>query len=40
MEVNRILSSNLDTRTFITMTDAVVDVEARALTHARAGQDR
>ena len=37
MEVNRILSANLDTRTFITMTYVVVDVEARMLTYARAG---
>ena len=38
MEVNRILSVNLlDNRTFITMIYAVVDLEARTLTYARAG---
>ena len=38
MEVNRILSANLlDNRTFITMIYAVVDLEARTVTYARAG---
>ena len=37
MEVNKILSGSLDNRTFITMTYAVVDQEARTLTYARAG---
>ena len=37
IEVNRILSSTLDGRTFITMTYAVVDLAARRLTYARAG---
>lgn len=37
MEVNRILATSLDSRTFITMTYAVVDLDARTLTYARAG---
>ncbi len=37
MEVNKILSDSLDNRTFITMTYAVVDLEARTLTYVRAG---
>ncbi len=37
IEANRIISQHLDTRSFITITYAVVDVEARTLTHARAG---
>ena len=37
VEVNRILAANLDTRSFITMTYAVVDVQTRTLTYARAG---
>ena len=37
MEVNRILSSTLDNRTFITMIYAVVDLETRTLTYVRAG---
>ena len=38
IEVNRILSANLlDNRTFITMIYAVVDLEARTVTYARAG---
>ena len=37
IEVNRILSASLDSRTFITMTYAVVDLAARRLTYARAG---
>ena len=37
IEANRILSQQLDPRSFITMTYALVDLEARTLTHARAG---
>ncbi len=37
MEVNRIISENLDTRSFITMTYAVLDLDARTMTFARAG---
>jgi len=37
IEVNRIISANLDSRSFITMTYAVVDLQARTLTYARAG---
>ena len=37
IEANRIISHHLDTRSFITMTYAVVDVQARTLTYARAG---
>ena len=37
IEANRIISQHLDTRSFITITYAVVDMEARTLTHARAG---
>jgi len=37
LEVNRILSQNLDTRSFITMTYAVIDLNAGLLTFARAG---
>ena len=37
VEVNRILSANLDTRTFITMIYAVLDLAAGTLTYARAG---
>ncbi len=37
VEVNRIISANLDSRSFITMTYAVVDLERRQLTYARAG---
>jgi serine phosphatase RsbU (regulator of sigma subunit) len=35
--VNRIISDNLDTRSFITMTYGVIDLSARVLTFARAG---
>jgi len=35
--VNRLLADHLDNRSFITMTYAVIDLEARTLTHARAG---
>ena len=37
MELNRFLSESLDDRTFITMMYAVVDLEARTVTYARAG---
>jgi sigma-B regulation protein RsbU (phosphoserine phosphatase) len=37
LEVNRIISANLDTRSFITMTYAVLDLSKRLLTFARAG---
>jgi sigma-B regulation protein RsbU (phosphoserine phosphatase) len=37
LEVNRIISDNLDTRSFITMTYGVIDLSARVLTFARAG---
>jgi phosphoserine phosphatase RsbU/P len=37
LEVNRILSENLDTRSFITMTYAIIDLNAGLLTFARAG---
>ena len=37
MEVNRILSENLDTRSFITMTYAVIDLAQGVMTYARAG---
>jgi len=37
MEVNRIISENLDTRSFITMTYAVIDLAEGAMTFARAG---
>jgi sigma-B regulation protein RsbU (phosphoserine phosphatase) len=38
-EANRILSANMDSRSFITMTYAVVDVAARTLRFARAGHN-
>ncbi len=37
IEANRILAENLDSRSFITMTYAVVDLDARSMTYARAG---
>jgi phosphoserine phosphatase RsbU/P len=37
VEVNRIISDNLDTRSFITMTYAVLDLKAGRMTYARAG---
>jgi sigma-B regulation protein RsbU (phosphoserine phosphatase) len=37
IEANRLLAGHLDSRSFITMTYAVVDLEAGLLTHARAG---
>jgi serine phosphatase RsbU (regulator of sigma subunit) len=38
-EANRILSANMDTRSFITMTYAVVDTARRTMRHARAGHN-
>src|SRR4030095_3597430 len=37
IEANRMLAAHLDNRSFITMTYAVIDMNARTLTHARAG---
>jgi phosphoserine phosphatase RsbU/P len=37
IEVNRIISDNLDTRSFITMTYAIIDLEQGLMTFARAG---
>jgi sigma-B regulation protein RsbU (phosphoserine phosphatase) len=37
MEVNRIISENLDTRSFITMTYGVIDLTASIMTFSRAG---
>ena len=37
IEVNRLITDNLDTRSFITMTYAVLDVRVGTLTYARAG---
>jgi serine phosphatase RsbU (regulator of sigma subunit) len=37
MEVNRIISENLDTRSFITMTYGVIDLGKGVMTYARAG---
>lgn len=36
-QVNRVLADNLDSRSFITMTYAIVDASTRTLTYARAG---
>lgn len=38
-EANRILSANMDSRSFITMTYAVVDTAARTMRYARAGHN-
>jgi len=38
-EANRILSANMDPRSFITMTYAVVDTARRTMTYARAGHN-
>jgi serine phosphatase RsbU (regulator of sigma subunit) len=38
-EANRILATNLDARSFITMTYAVIDTDARTMRHARAGHN-
>jgi sigma-B regulation protein RsbU (phosphoserine phosphatase) len=37
LEVNRIISENLDSRSFITMTYAVIDMRAGTMTYCRAG---
>ena len=37
MSANRIIANNLDARSFITMTYAVIDLEAKTMTYARAG---
>ena len=37
IEVNRIIAAHIDDRSFITMTYAVIDLEDRTLTYARAG---
>jgi sigma-B regulation protein RsbU (phosphoserine phosphatase) len=37
IHANRIIASSLDSRSFITMTYAVIDAEARTMTYARAG---
>ena len=37
MAANRIIANNLDARSFITMTYAVIDVRERTMTYARAG---
>jgi phosphoserine phosphatase RsbU/P len=37
MTLNRIIANNLDARSFITMTYAVLDLSARTMTYARAG---
>jgi sigma-B regulation protein RsbU (phosphoserine phosphatase) len=37
IDANRIISRHLDSRSFITVSYAVVDLQARTLTHARAG---
>jgi serine phosphatase RsbU (regulator of sigma subunit) len=34
---NRIMANNLDARSFITMTYAIIDLQARTMTYARAG---
>jgi serine phosphatase RsbU (regulator of sigma subunit) len=39
IEANKILSENLDSRSFITMAYAVVDIEQRQMTFARAGHN-
>jgi sigma-B regulation protein RsbU (phosphoserine phosphatase) len=37
IQMNHLLADHLDNRSFITMTYAVVDLDARTITHARAG---
>jgi serine phosphatase RsbU (regulator of sigma subunit) len=37
IEANRIIAPNFDSRSFITMTYAVIDLDARTMTYARAG---
>ncbi len=39
VDANRILSAHLDSRTFITITYAVVDVEQKVMRHSRAGHN-
>jgi serine phosphatase RsbU (regulator of sigma subunit) len=39
VEANKILSANLDSRSFITMVYAVIDMKARRMTYARAGHN-
>jgi serine phosphatase RsbU (regulator of sigma subunit) len=39
VEANRILAANMDARSFITMTYAVVDTQARRMRYARAGHN-
>jgi serine phosphatase RsbU (regulator of sigma subunit) len=39
IEANEILAENLDSRSFITMVYAVIDMEARRMTYARAGHN-
>jgi serine phosphatase RsbU (regulator of sigma subunit) len=39
VEANRILAANMDSRTFVTMTYAVVDAAARSMRFARAGHN-
>jgi serine phosphatase RsbU (regulator of sigma subunit) len=39
VEANRILADSMDSRTFVTMTYAVVDTEARVMRFARAGHN-
>jgi len=38
-EANRILAANMDSRSFVTMTYAVLDIEARSMRYARAGHN-
>jgi serine phosphatase RsbU (regulator of sigma subunit) len=38
-EANRILSANMDSRSFVTMTYAIVDTTARSMRYARAGHN-
>lgn len=39
VEANKILAANLDSRSFITMAYAVIDMSARSMTYARAGHN-
>ncbi|HXV62992.1 MAG TPA: SpoIIE family protein phosphatase [Vicinamibacteria bacterium] len=39
VEANKILSANLDSRSFITMAYAVIDMKQRSMTYARAGHN-
>jgi serine phosphatase RsbU (regulator of sigma subunit) len=38
-EANRILSANMDSRSFVTMTYAIIDTQARCMRYARAGHN-